>query len=131
MSKVLFKDHDEFEKYEKVMDALEDLGKKTQYNSFVFECITESKEDNPGYQWVEFLTDFEFYIGKTLYMEVDDNNDFIVKTDLNDKGYIMKIRGSYKNMDHVIFHWPGFFEESHKIGQEVLDEVEKYLGGKI
>lgn len=124
MSKIIFRDQDGFEKYEKVMDALYDLSNKTQYNSFVFECITGSRKDNPGYQWVEFLTDFEFYIGKKLDIEIDDNDDLLIKTDHNGRDYVMKIRGSYKDMEHVIFHWPGFFENSHKIGQEVLEEVE-------
>lgn len=122
MSKVLFKDSDGFECYNKMMDTLEGLGSRFPYSSYVFESITGSNEDSPEYQRIEALTDFEFYLGKTLYTEVDDDNDFIVTTDFDDKSYVMKIRGNDQDMDTIIDDWPRTFEKSHKIGKEVLEE---------
>lgn len=122
MSKVLFKDSDGFERYDKMMDTLEDLGSRLPYSSYVFESVVGSNEDSPGYQRVELLTDFEFYLGKALYIEVDNDNDFIVTTGFDDKSYVMKIRGNNQDMDTIVDDWSRTFEKSHKIGKEVLEE---------
>lgn len=123
MSKVLFKDSDGFERYDKMMGTLEDLGNRLPYNSYILESITGSNEDNKGYQRIEILTDFEFYLGKTLSVKVDDYNDFVVTTDYEEKSYVMKIRGNDQDMDTIIDNWPRTFEKSHKIGKEVLKEL--------
>lgn len=122
MSKVLFKDSDGFERYDKMMDTLEDLGNRLPYNSYIFESVVGSNEDNKGYQRIEILTDFEFYLGKTLSVKVDDDNDFVVTTDCEEKSYVMKIRGNDQDMDTIILDWPRAFEKSHKVGKQVLEE---------
>lgn len=105
-----------------MMDILEDLGNRLPYSSYILESITGSNEDGPGYQRVELLTDFEFYLGKTLHTEVDDDNDFVVTTDCEEKSYTMKIRGNHQDMDTIIDNWSETFKESHKVGKEVLEE---------
>lgn len=125
MSKILFKDDDGFECYDRLIDDLEDLGNKLPYSSYIFESIIGSNKDKLGYQRIEILTDFEFYLGKTLHIEVDNNNDFIVTTDYEEKSYTMKIRGNNQGMDIIIDNWSEAFKESHKIGKEVLKVTQK------
>lgn len=122
MNKVLFKDSDGFECYDKMIDTLDNLESRTPYNSYIFESVKGSDKDSPGYQRIEFLTDFEFYLGKTLRIEVDNSNDFIATTDFDGESYVMKIRGNDQDMDTIIDDWSRTFEKSHKIGKEVLEE---------